>query len=332
MTGKEFRIGLVGAGAIAQVAQLPSLAGRSDVVIAGLVTRTEVSGRSNVKKWPIKTWYPTVSQMIDHAKLDAVFVLTPRLDHVAAVEHCLRSGLDVFCEKPLAPNAIEAHRIADLAEAQDRLLMVGFNRRFADVYVRGREVFRDGFADFCVAQKNRAGSEYRATFENAIHMVDLLRWYCGEPVEVSAKAKLTGDRFQEDGLMALIEFDSGAVGSLVAARTAGSWDERLDAYGGGRSVRVVAPDSVAIDQDDATHLIEMRPRAFGWANPTDTLGFRPSVDHFLDCLASRNQPLTNGREAARTQELLDQILSAGELPTEEDPDREWASHAQTDAE
>ena len=34
-------------------------------------------------------------------------------------------------------------------------------------------------ATFCVAQKNRAGSEYRATFENAIHMVDLLRWYCG---------------------------------------------------------------------------------------------------------------------------------------------------------
>ena len=68
--------------------------------------------------------------------------------------------------------------------------MVDFNRRYAPVYVAGRAAFgAEPARRFCVAQKNRPGSEYRATFENAIHMVDLLRWYCGgEPVDVTAHA------------------------------------------------------------------------------------------------------------------------------------------------
>jgi virulence factor len=108
--------------------------------------------------------------------------------------------------------------------------MVDFNRRYAPVYVAGRETFGPTGATFCVAQKNRPGSEYRATFENAIHMVDLLRWYCGgEPVDVTAHSA-GDDPWQEDGTTAIVRFDTGNTGVLMA-RTAGAWNEKLDAYG-----------------------------------------------------------------------------------------------------
>jgi virulence factor len=82
----------------------------------------------------------------------------------------------------------------------------------------------------------------------------------GEPEPVTAHA-VGNDPWQEDGLMVLIRCDTSATGALVAARSAGSWDERLDAYGSATSVRVVTPDSVAVDRDNETHLVEMRPRA-----------------------------------------------------------------------
>lgn len=326
MTTHQLRVGLVGAGNIAQIAQLPSLAGRDDVTIAGIVTRTEPSAVRNLAKWPIERSYPTVDDMLEEANLDAVFVLTPRLDHADYVEAALVAGVDVFCEKPLAPTAVQAHRLADLSDKYDRILQVGFNRRYAEVYATGRAQFGDGYADICVAQKNRAGSEYRATFENAIHMVDLLRWYCGEPADVSAHA-IAEDRYQEDGLAALIRFKTGAVGTLIAARTAGIWDERLDAYGDNTSVRVVSPENLAIDRDGETRLIEMRPRSYGWVEATNTLGFRQCVEHFLDRIRDRTQPLTNGRDAAKTQDLLDKILEAADLPTDEESGRQWESHA-----
>ncbi|WP_066285315.1 Gfo/Idh/MocA family protein [Arthrobacter sp. B6] len=326
MNTTRLRVGVVGAGNIATIAQLPTLVQRDDVELAALVSRRE-DPSSLVRRWGFNTAYKTVEDMLDSQELDAVFVLTPRSEHAHGVQLCLNRDVDVFCEKPLAPETDEAERLADLADERGRILMVDFNRRYAPVYTAGREVFGDKGATFCVAQKNRPGSEYRATFENAIHMVDLLRWYCGgEPLDVAAHAA-GDDPWEEDGVAATIRFSTGNTGVLMAARTAGAWNEKLDAYGDGKTVEVRAPETVSTTVKGVTTSRELSAEAYGWATATDTLGFSAAVHHFLDRVADRAQPLTSGREAVHTQRLLDRILAASGLPTEEQAGREWASHA-----
>jgi virulence factor len=326
MNTNRLRVGVIGAGNIATIAQLPTLVQRADVELAALVSRRD-DPSSLVRRWGFGAAYKTVEDMVDAQHLDAVFVLTPRSEHAHAVQLCLRRDVDVFCEKPLAPATDEAERLADLADERGRILMVDFNRRYAPVYTAGREVFGTKGATFCVAQKNRPGSEYRATFENAIHMVDLLRWYCGgEPEHVAAHAA-GDDPWEEDGVAATIRFSTGNTGVLMAARTAGAWNEKLDAYGDGKTVEVRAPETVSTTVKGVTTSRELSAEAYGWATATDTLGFSAAVHHFLDRVADRNQPLTSGREAVHTQRLLDRILAAAGLPTEEQAGREWASHA-----
>jgi virulence factor len=313
---KTVRVGLVGAGSIAQIAELPALTREVGVEIAGVVTATRQSCARNLDRWPIERGYESAEEMIAEAKLDALFVLTPKKIHTPFIKMGLEAGLDIFAEKPLTTSLQEAREVVELAEKINRILMVAFNRRYAEVYVRARQEFADGFPQFVVAQKNRVGSEYRATLENAIHMVDLLRWFCGEPEEITAHA-IAADPFEEDGSMALIRFNSGSIGALVAARTAGEWDERLDAYGRSKSVRVVAPDSVAISENGQTSTVEMRPRAYGWADVNVTMGFGPEVTHFLDCVRNRIEPRTSGKDALKTQILVDEILKAAGLPLED---------------
>ena len=326
MNTTPLRVGVVGAGNIATIAQLPTLVQRDDVELAALVSRRDNPGNL-VRRWGFNTAHKTVEDMLDSQELDAVFVLTPRSEHAHAVQLCLNRDIDVFCEKPLAPATDEAERLADLADERGRILMVDFNRRYAPVYTAGREVFGAKGATFCVAQKNRPGSEYRATFENAIHMVDLLRWYCGgEPEDVAAHAA-GDDPWEEDGVAATIRFSTGNTGVLMAARTAGAWNEKLDAYGDGKTVEVRAPETVSTTVKGVTTSRELSAEAYGWATATETLGFSAAVHHFLDRVADRAQPLTSGREAVHTQRLLDQILAAAGLPTEEQAGREWASHA-----
>lgn len=326
MTDRALRIGVAGAGNIASIAQLPTLVARDDIELCALVTRRD-DPQPLMRRWGFRSAYPTVEAMLNAEELDALFVLTPRSEHVSATRSALAAGVDVFCEKPLAPSVADAQSLARQAEEGRRVLMVGFNRRFAPVYAAGRAAFSARGASFCIAQKNRAGSEYRATFENAIHMVDLLRWYCGgEPIDVSAHAA-GDDPWQEDGVSALIRFDNGNTGVLMAARNAGAWGEKLDAYGSGVSATISAPDRVAITSHDETTVREMTPEAFGWATATQTFGFADAVHHFLDRVRDRQEPLTSGAEAAKTQLLLDRILSAAGLPTEEQPGRVWASHA-----
>ncbi len=320
------RIGVVGAGNIASIAQLPTLVQRDDVELRALVSRREDPSALQ-RRWGFAEVYTSVDAMLAAEQLDAVFVLTPRSEHVSAVESALRAGVDVFCEKPLATSTADSVRLAELADEHGRILMVGLNRRFAPVYAAAREAFGTEGASFCVAQKNRPGSEYRATFENAIHMVDLLRWFCGgEVVDVSASAA-GSDPWEEEGTAALIRFSTGNTGVLVAARAAGAWGEKLDAYGGMRSAEVIAPDSVAVTTDGVRTVRSMSPEAFGWATATETFGFADAVRHFLDRVRDRQQPLTSGWEAVKTQQLLDRILEAAGLPVEEQEGREWSSKA-----
>ena len=320
------RVGIVGAGNIAAIAQLPTLVKRDDVDLVALVSRRP-DPVPLMRRWGFGAAYQTVEDMLGSEELDAVFVLTPRSEHAHAVDACLRRDVDVFCEKPLAPSVEEAEHLAELADQRGRILMVDFNRRYAPVYAAGRDAFGSAGATFCVAQKNRPGSEYRATFENAIHMVDLLRWYCGgEAVDVTAHTA-GDDPWQEDGTTAIIRFDTGNTGVLVAARTAGAWNEKLDAYGAGRSAEVQAPESVSITIDGVTTTRNLSSEAFGWATATETLGFAEAVHHFLDRIKDRRPPLTSGRDAVATQKLLDRILTSAGLPTHEQEGRQWASHA-----
>ena len=312
--GSPLRVGLVGAGVIGQLAQLPALSRSEGVTIAGLVTASPEQTADHRTRWPIERGYDSVEQMIDDAALDALFVLTPKHLHPPFVLAGLSAGLDVFCEKPLASTLADAGTLVAAAEAARGFLMVGFNRRFAPVYARARAEFAGGHPRFVVGQKNRPGSEYRATLENGIHMVDLLRWFCGEAVDVSAAA-CGADPYQEEGAAALIRFETGSTALFLATRCAGEWDERLDAYGDLVTVRVIAPDSVSVARGGISSVVEMRSAANGWADINHTAGFGPAVEHFLHCVRTREEPLTNALEAYRSQELLERILEVGGLPT-----------------
>ena len=324
------RLGVVGAGHIAHIAQLPTLVNMDGVELTALVERRP-DAELVKRRWGFSSTYLDLDEMLALEQPDAVFVLTPRALHAPAVRAALSAGAHVFCEKPLATTAEEAVALADLAERTGRILMVDFNRRYAPSYVAARAAFGIDGAQFCVAQKNRPGSEYRATFENAIHMVDLLRWFCGgEPTAVHAYSA-GEDLWEEDGVGALIRFDTGNTGVLMAARRAGAWCERLDAYGAMTSAEVIAPDRVTITHDATTSVREMSPEYYGWATATETFGFAESVRQFIDCVRTGQQPLTSGREAARTQTLLEQILKTAELPVVEQEGRAWRSHAVKEA-
>jgi virulence factor len=328
------RVGLLGAGNIAQVAHLPALLDDGQVTIAGVVTGTPTSAERALRRWPIERAYDSPERLLDGARLDALVVATPRSAHAAAVRLALAADLPVLCEKPLAGSAAEAAELADLASRRRVGLQVGFNRRYAPGYVRAHAAFRDtGGPQFVLAQKNRPGSEYRATLENAIHMVDLLRWFAGDPPEATrVEAVAAGaDRWQEDGVAALLTFPGGATGQLLAARTAGVWDERLDAYGHARTASVRAPDTVEWYGRDGAHRWSATPAFYGWASAGETMGFAPAVRAFLGHVRAGAPILADGRQAALTQALLEQILAAAGLPLADDPDRaQWRSRAVPD--
>ena len=72
---------------------------------------------------------------------EAAFVLTASATHFEFIQKLLSVGIDVFTEKPATLDVWETLSLAKLAEKEGRILMVGFNRRFAPLHIRAKELW-----------------------------------------------------------------------------------------------------------------------------------------------------------------------------------------------
>jgi virulence factor len=316
LTAPPLRLAVVGLGSIAREVHLPSLRRLPGVQVVGLVDPVPAALAQAMAETGLGPGFASLEALLAATRPDGALVLTPKPTHHGVVRTLLEAGVDVFCEKPLTTVLADAEALAALAARTGRILMVGFNRRYAPVYVTAREAFAARPPEACLAMKNRPGTEYRATFENAVHMVDLLRWFCGEAVEVHGAAAFA-DPYRETTAVATLRFDSGALAVLLANRSTSHWVERLEVFGHGRSAVVEAPDRVSLGQDGEARVTEMTPRHMGWAHVADKMGFRQELEHFVACVQTRAAPRTSGADAVRTQALMDRLLQAMGLPVQD---------------
>lgn len=310
--GKRIRVGVVGLGKIAHIAELPALSEMDNVDIVAVFDVTPEAMKAAASKYKIDKLCSTFDEFLN-TEMDCAFVLTPKTTHYDYVVPILRRKINVFCEKPLALTLKQAKEMVEAAKESGKILMMGFNRRYAPVYAKVKEQYKDKAPDVIIAQKNRNGTEYRATLENAIHMVDLMRWYCGEAVDVQAQSKFNDPEY-EDLVTAQIKFDSGSIGMLVASRTAGQWIEKIDVYGDYKSAFVNSPDSVTLVNPETEVKTVMTPLALGWARVEDKMGFNQEVKHFIDCVEHNKVPITNAEDAYKTHLLIHEILTKAGLP------------------
>lgn len=308
----KLRVGVIGVGYVSKNNYLPVLAQCDDVDFVGVMAKNFENAKRAQRSYGAQQAVESIEQLADLG-LDCAFVLTPKACHTDQVSFLLQAGVDVFCEKPMATSLRDAAHLVELSEKTGRKLMIGFNRRYAPVCQKAKEVYTQRQPDVIIAQKNRPATEYHATLENAIHMVDLMRFYCGECEEVHAISRYT-DPDYETFTTAQLRFASGAAGMLIADRSSGQWEETIEIHGGNRSVLITMPDSVTIVDGEEKHTTEMTPLAFGWAKSEDKLGFSYAIRHFLDCIHNNTTPLTNAADSYKTHELLDRILRSAGLP------------------
>ena len=312
---KKLRVGVIGVGYVAKNNYLPVLAQTEYIEFLGIIARNYENALIAKNSFGAQHAVKTIEELVDLG-LDCVFVLTPKQVHFEQVSFLLKKGIDVFCEKPMATTLKDAQELVRLQEETGRTLMIGFNRRYAPVITAAKEALGGKAPDVIIAQKNRPQTEYHATLENAVHMVDLMRYFCGEAADVNAISKFE-DKDYETFTTAQVRFENGSSGLLVADRSAGQWEETIEMHGGNRTIIIHMPESITIVDNEQRHTTEMTPLAMGWAKSEDKLGFSYAVRHFFDCIRNHETPITSPQDAYKTHILLNQILEDAGLPAME---------------
>lgn len=309
---EKLRVGVIGTGYVSRNNYLPVLAQTGDIEFVGVMAKNYENALRAAKSFGAERAAASIEELVDLG-LDCAFVLTPKQVHAQQVSFLLQHGVDVFCEKPMATTLRDCAAVAELSEKTGRTLMIGFNRRYAPVVTAAKEAWNGGAPDVIIAQKNRPQTEYHATLENAVHMIDLMRYFCGEARDVKALSKYQ-DRDYETFTTALIEFENGSSGLLVADRSAGQWEESIEMHGGNQTVLVHMPESLTVVDGEQRHTTELTPLAMGWAKSEDKLGFSYAIRHFFDCIRTGTAPITNPQDAYKTHELLNRVLLSAGLP------------------
>jgi predicted dehydrogenase len=216
--------------------------------LAAICGRNKDAVAEAAKRYGYETYYTDWRKMIES---DAVQVFDnggPNNAHAEPTIAAAQAGKHVFCEKPLARTAAEAKSMLDAVEKAGVKHMVAFNYRFVPAIVQARKLIESGKLGKIYHwravylqewgmdpkmpiswrfQKDIAGSG--SLGDLGAHIIDLARFLVGEPKQVMGKTQNwlpqrpdgSGKMVKsdvDDGVVALIEFEGGALGTVEASR------------------------------------------------------------------------------------------------------------------
>ncbi len=224
----KVRLGVVGAGAISQLAHLPVLSKMRGAELVAVCDNDGPKARALADRFGIPDTFTDIEDLLELDALDAVVIATPNHLHEPHVLSALASKVDVLCERPLALTARGVERILGTASRADRKVLVGNNHRFRtdvqalDRFMRGGELgkvtgIRAGAYHFPRSAEGwryrRAESGGGAFFEYGVPLLDLGLWLADFPAAVRVTSHMERPRGAgavEEAMLVELNADNGA--------------------------------------------------------------------------------------------------------------------------
>ncbi len=287
---------------------------------------------------------PCVGQedLLADAAVDVVCICTPSGQHAAQAVAAARAGKHVLVEKPMALSLADADATIAACDRAGVKLGVVLQRRAEPLFRRIHRAIEAGdlgeltlgvvTMPYHRPQAYYDQADWRGTWaldgggvlmNQGIHLVDLLVWAMGDPVDVQARADtLHRDVEVEDTLAATLRFANGALATVTATTTAApGFPHRIEIYGTGGCIQVEG-ESVArwelVDPAKATvEPVHTAPTAAAGAG-SDPRSIAPTghiaiVRDFIQALRADRAPRIDGAEGRRSLAAVLAIYEAAGL-------------------
>ncbi len=257
-------------------------------------------------------------------EVQAVVVATPAPRHFPIAKLALEAGKDVYVEKPFTLEIAHAVELIALAEANKRVLMVGHLLEYHPVVTRLREMIgREelGRLYYIYSQRVNLGTvraDENALWNFAPHDISVIMFLLGAaPTDVAARGQCYLQKGVEDVVFLTMNFGGRAMAhvhvswldphkirklTLVGDRKMAVFDdleanEKLRIYDKGAQV----------NQDYNTYAEYVGLRFGDITMPYIKVGEPLQIEcrHFIECVRSRKQPVSDGQDGLRVVKVLD---------------------------
>jgi predicted dehydrogenase/acetyltransferase-like isoleucine patch superfamily enzyme len=259
-----------------------------------------------------------LTEVLARDDIKGVVIATPAETHFNIARESLLAGKHVYVEKPLVLEETEGHELIDLAQKNDRVLMVGHLLQYHPVFVRLKEMAQGGELgriNYIYSHRLNLGKirrEENILWSFAPHDISMILTLAGEQPE---SVMATGGNYLHkkiaDVTTTHLEFPSGLQAHIFVSWLHPFKEQKLVLVGDRKM-------AVFDDTQPWEEKLLLFPHKIDWQNnmPVPTKGEAERVDipqdeplklecrHFLDCIANGMQALTDGHEGLRVLRIL----------------------------
>jgi UDP-N-acetyl-2-amino-2-deoxyglucuronate dehydrogenase len=276
-------------------------------------------------------------ELLSNPQVEVICICTPSGGHAGQTIAAAQAGMHVLVEKPIATRLEDADAMIAACQQNRVSLGVAFQSRTKAVFQRIQTAIQAGeLGELTLGLVNlpyyRSQSYYdqaawRGTWaldgggvliNQGIHQVDLLNWFMGDPVSVTAHALTLQRQIEvEDTLCASLRFANGALAAINATTTASpGFPPRLEIYGTRGGVQMEDDTVMRWWSQNAPAEANSTPAqpssAGAGADPRgiSIAGHVALVSDFIHALREERPPLVDGKEGRRSLATVTSIYQA----------------------
>ena len=220
--GHKAIVGIIGAGNFTSAMILPSLK-KCQTAVKYIASSGGLSGTTLAKRFKIAKSTTDYHEILSDTDVNLVLITTRHNLHAKMVTEVLGAGKHVFVEKPLALNDTELSRILECYQKKNSSITVGFNRRFAPLAIRMKNLLGGANSPVNIVATMNAGHIPANVWVHemavgggriigeACHYIDLCTYLTGSKViSVCMNAMGTNPEENTDNASILLKYENGS--------------------------------------------------------------------------------------------------------------------------
>ncbi len=239
MNDQQLKGVMIGAGFFAQF-QAEAWQRIAGVEITAVADAVADKAEQFAARWRIARTYEGIEEMLDREKPDFVDIITRPQSHVTLTRFAAERGIQVICQKPMAPTWEDCLEMVEVCAAHNVRLMIHENWRWQPWFREVKRLVDTGlfgtpfYAGFVMRNGDGWGPEpypvqpyfrempWLLVYEMVVHFLDTFRYLMGEITSVYCRLRQLNPEIQgEDCMLAQFTFADGADGLIDANRFTG---------------------------------------------------------------------------------------------------------------
>jgi UDP-N-acetylglucosamine 3-dehydrogenase len=325
---RKIRIGIIGAGKIAERTHLPQYGELKDVEVVAICDVIKKKAGRLAKMFNVPHVYTDYKKMIKEAGIDAVSVCTPNFLHAPMTIFAAKNKKHVLVEKPMGISVKEMKQMIAACRQNKVKLMVEQTHRFDPAHEVLKDVVDSGIIGDVVSVRGKlghSGPEYWSndspwffeekksgggvTVDVGIHILDVMRFITGKEIaSVSGyMANLVKKKMKlEDNVEAALKFTDGTIGVYEASWTNSPYEVVVQLYGTKGKAMVnqanYDPKRVRVWTVDPKNPYSTI-KEIEYKVPAKSRNKGP-IAHFIDCVFKGKKCVIDGTEGMKSAAVI----------------------------